>query len=79
MIVIDNVWKEYGDQIVLERISLSIEDRAFVALVGPSGCGKTTFLKLLLGEEAPSRGTITLDGKLLAAEPGRDRGVVFQR
>jgi NitT/TauT family transport system ATP-binding protein len=79
MIVIDNVWKEYGDQIVLERISLTIEDRAFLALVGPSGCGKTTFLKLLLGEEAPTRGTIALDGQLLAPEPGRDRGVVFQR
>jgi len=79
MIVLDNVWKEYGDQIVLERVSLTIEDRAFVALVGPSGCGKTTFLKLLLGEEAPSQGSITLDGKPLLAEPGRDRGVVFQR
>src|SRR5688572_6030163 len=79
MIVIDNVWKEYGDQIVLERISLTIEDRAFVALVGPSGCGKTTFLKLLLGEETPTSGTITLDGKPLAREPGPDRGVVFQR
>jgi NitT/TauT family transport system ATP-binding protein len=79
MIVIDDVWKEYGNQIVLERISLTIEDRAFVALVGPSGCGKTTFLKLLLGEEAPTQGTITLDGRVLAPEPGRDRGVVFQR
>ena len=79
MIVIDNVWKEYGDQVVLERISLTIEDRAFVALVGPSGCGKTTFLRLLLGDEAPTQGTITLDGRLLAPEPGRDRGVVFQR
>jgi NitT/TauT family transport system ATP-binding protein len=79
MIVIDDVWKEYGEQIVLERISLTIEDRAFLALVGPSGCGKTTFLKLLLGEEAPTRGTITLDGKPLAPEPGPDRGVVFQR
>jgi NitT/TauT family transport system ATP-binding protein len=79
MIVVDNVWKEYGDQIVLERVSLSIEDRAFVALVGPSGCGKTTFLKLLLGEEQPTQGTITLDGKPLAPEPGPDRGVVFQR
>lgn len=79
MITVDNVWKEYGDQIVLERISLTIEDRAFVALVGPSGCGKTTFLKLLLGEERPSQGSITLDGKPLSAEPGPDRGVVFQR
>jgi NitT/TauT family transport system ATP-binding protein len=78
-IVFDNVWKEYGDQIVLEKISLSIASRAFVALVGPSGCGKTTFLKLLLGEEGPTSGSITLDGKPLSPEPGPDRGVVFQR
>jgi len=78
-IVLDNVWKEYGDQIVLEQISLTIATRAFVALVGPSGCGKTTFLKLLLGEEAPTSGSITLDGVPLIAEPGPDRGVVFQR
>jgi NitT/TauT family transport system ATP-binding protein len=79
MIEVKNVWKEYGDQVVLERISLAIEPRAFVALVGPSGCGKTTFLKLLLGEERPTQGTITLDGKPLSPEPGPDRGVVFQR
>ena len=78
-IVIDNVWKEYGEQIVLERISLHITPRSFVALVGPSGCGKTTFLRLLLGEEAPTSGKITIDGAPLIAEPGADRGVVFQR
>jgi NitT/TauT family transport system ATP-binding protein len=79
MITVENVWKEYGAQVVLERVSLTIADRAFLALVGPSGCGKTTFLKLLLGEERPSQGSITLDGKPLAPEPGPDRGVVFQR
>ena len=79
MIRLQNVWKEFGNQIVLERISLDIAPRSFVALVGPSGCGKTTFLKLLLGEEVASRGRITLDGKPLVAEPGPDRGVVFQR
>ncbi len=78
-IVIDNVWKEYGDQIVLEKISLHIVPRSFVALVGPSGCGKTTFLRLLLGEEAPTSGSITVDGVPLVAEPSADRGVVFQR
>lgn len=78
-IVVSDVWQEYGDQIVLERISLTIAPRSFVALVGPSGCGKSTFLRLLLGDERPSRGTITLDGKPLPAEPGPDRGVVFQR
>lgn len=78
-IVFDKVWKEYGDHVVLEQIDLTIAPRAFVALVGPSGCGKTTFLRMLLGEEQPTRGTITVAGKPLKPEPDADRGVVFQR
>jgi NitT/TauT family transport system ATP-binding protein len=75
----DDVWKEYDDHIVLERITLNVESRAFVALVGPSGCGKTTFLRMLLGEESPTRGKILVDGRPLSPEPDADRGVVFQR
>ena len=78
-IVFDKVWKEYGDHVVLERIDLAIAARSFVALVGPSGCGKTTFLRMLLGEEKPTRGSILIGGKPLKAEPNADRGVVFQR
>ena len=75
----DNVWKEYGDHIVLERITLDVASRAFLVLVGPSGCGKTTFLRMLLGEEAPTRGQILINGTPLKPEPDADRGVVFQR
>ena len=78
-IVVKNLWKEYGEQIVLQNIDLEIAPRSFIALVGPSGCGKTTFLRMLLGQEAPTRGTITLEGEPLPSEPGPDRGVVFQR
>jgi len=78
-IVVDKVWQEYGDQIVLENVSLTVASRAFVALVGPSGCGKSTFLRLILGQERPTRGTILLDGAPLPAEPDAGRGVVFQR
>ncbi len=78
-IVFDKVWKEYGDHIVLEQIDLEIEPRAFLVLVGASGCGKTTFLRMLLGEEQPSRGAILLENKPLKPEPDFDRGVVFQR
>jgi len=46
----DNVWKEYGEHIVLERITLDVAPRAFLVLVGASGCGKTTFLRMLLGD-----------------------------
>jgi NitT/TauT family transport system ATP-binding protein len=75
----DNVWKQYGDHVVLEQITLDVEARAFIALVGASGCGKTTFLRLLLGEESPTRGRILIDGVPLKPEPDADRGVVFQR
>jgi len=74
-----NVWVEYGDKIVLEKVDLAIEAGAFVSIVGPSGAGKSTFLRLALGQEAPTRGAIDLDGAPLRAEPDRDRGVVFQR
>lgn len=76
---VDNLWMEYGDQVVLERVNLDIPSGEFCALVGPSGCGKTTFLRLLLSMEAPTRGTIRVDGETLSPEPGPDRGVVFQR
>jgi len=78
-IAVRNVWVEYADQIVLERINIEIASGAFVSLVGPSGCGKSTFLRLLLGQERPTRGAILLDGAPMPDEPGPDRGVVFQR
>ncbi|RFA25523.1 lauroyl acyltransferase [Alkalilimnicola ehrlichii] len=74
-----HVWKQYDDQVVLENINLDVKEGEFVTIVGASGCGKTTFLRMLLGEESPSRGELLLDGEPLAAEPGPDRGVVFQR
>ena len=75
----ENVWMTYGDQVVLERLNLTVAPGEFCTIVGASGCGKTTLLRLLLGEETPSRGRILLDGEPLPAEPGPDRGIVFQR
>lgn len=75
----DDVWVEYGDKIVLEKVTLDVVEGAFVSIVGPSGAGKSTFLRLTTGQEAPSRGRVMLDGEPLRAEPGPDRGVVFQR
>jgi NitT/TauT family transport system ATP-binding protein len=75
----DDVWVEYGDKVVLERLRFKVPAGAFVSIVGPSGAGKTTLLRLLLGQEAPTRGSATLFGEPLRAEPGPDRGVVFQR
>jgi NitT/TauT family transport system ATP-binding protein len=74
-----NVWVEYGNQVVLEHINIEIASGTFLSIVGPSGAGKSTFLRLILGQEKPSQGSVLLDGELSPAEPGPDRGIVFQR
>ncbi|MFL6547328.1 MAG: ABC transporter ATP-binding protein [Povalibacter sp.] len=78
-VTVKRLWKEYGQQVVLENLNLTIADGEFVTIVGASGCGKTTFLRMLLGVEKPTRGELLIDGKPVPAEPGPDRGIVFQR
>ena len=78
-ITVRNLWMEYPGQRVLERINLDVPAGQFVAIVGASGCGKSTFLRLILSQERPTRGSILLDGVPLPDDPGPDRGVVFQR
>ncbi|MFX5684512.1 ATP-binding cassette domain-containing protein, partial [Acinetobacter baumannii] len=64
---------------VIEEFTREIASGELVALVGPSGCGKSTFLRLLLGQERPSKGQLLLQGQPFPAEPDATRGVVFQR
>jgi NitT/TauT family transport system ATP-binding protein len=74
-----DVWVEYGEKIVLEKVELDVAPQSFVSIVGPSGAGKSTFLRLITGQEGPTRGQVLMEGKPLSPEPGPDRGVVFQR
>lgn len=61
----------------LEDINFSIDEGQFVCLVGPSGCGKSTMLNILAGLEAPSNGTVVLNGNPVVGT-GPDRIMVFQ-
>ncbi|KAB8310379.1 ABC transporter ATP-binding protein [Erwinia endophytica] len=79
IIELKNLAKHYDQQVVLERLNVSVEEGEFVSIVGASGCGKTTFLNMLLGTETPSKGELLLDGKPIPQEPDAHRGVVFQR
>lgn len=78
-IQVTDLWKTYGDKVVLERVNTSVDTGEFITIVGTSGCGKTTFLKMLLGTETPSKGKILMSGEAIPEEPGPDRGIVFQK
>jgi zinc transport system ATP-binding protein len=52
----------YGEQLVLKQINLPVEQGSVLGIIGPNGGGKTTLLQLLLGQFAPTRGAITVEG-----------------
>ena len=74
----DDVWVEYGETVVLERLSLQVAPDSFVTIVGPQGVGKSTLLRLVIGQEPATRGQVMMDGEPVGAEPGPDRGAIFK-
>ena len=83
----ENVSKQYKNSNLpaLDEINLNIEQGEFVFLVGQSGSGKSSLLRLLLKEEIPTSGMVTVDGINVAKLPNRKvpafrrtMGIVFQ-
>ena len=72
--------KSYGDTLVLDRVSLAMEPREFIAFLGPSGSGKSTLLRIIAGLETLDSGEVRLDGRRIDPLPPGDRDVamVFQ-
>ncbi|MHC4090416.1 MAG: ABC-F family ATP-binding cassette domain-containing protein, partial [Planctomycetota bacterium] len=72
-VVVQNVTKQFGPQVVLENVSLEVHTGELVGLVGANGAGKTTLFKLIVGQESPDTGTVTrtrgLSVGILAQEP----------
>ncbi|WP_294362132.1 ABC transporter ATP-binding protein [uncultured Senegalimassilia sp.] len=66
-----------SDQLILRDVSMRVREGDFVCLLGQSGCGKSTFLRLMAGLEAPSSGSICVDGQPIDGT-SLERSVVFQ-
>jgi len=80
-VVFDDVWKIFpGDTVAVREATFTIEDGEFMVVVGPSGCGKSTTLRMVAGLEDVTRGTISIDGRVVndVAPKDRDIAMVFQ-
>lgn len=79
-VIIEDVYKAYGQVEVIKGVSLHIEDGEFVTLVGPSGCGKSTLLRMVAGLEEISYGHIKINERVVNDIQPKDRDIamVFQ-
>lgn len=85
MIVVDNIWKTFGEKPVLRGLSIEIHSGETLVIVGRSGVGKSIFLKHLIGIEKPDSGTIDIDNTRVSElygnklyESMQSMGMLFQ-
>ncbi|AEA01537.1 ABC transporter, ATP-binding protein [Aerococcus sp. Group 1] len=79
-ILLDNIKKAYGDTVIMEDMSFSVEEGERLVLLGPSGCGKSTILRMIAGFEEITDGNLMFDEqKVNEVAPGdRNVAMVFQ-
>jgi iron(III) transport system ATP-binding protein len=83
---VSNLLKQFDETVAVQDVSFSIRDDEFFTLLGPSGCGKTTTLRCVAGLELPTRGEVSIHGRLVNAPAAgvfvppekRRLGMVFQ-
>lgn len=63
IIEVKNLHKQFGDNVILKDLSISVEKGEVVVLIGPSGCGKSTLLRCLNGLEPIQGGSVSLNGE----------------
>lgn len=81
IIDLKDITVKYGDNVVLDKLNLFINEKEFITLLGPSGCGKTTTLRCIAGFIEPDSGEIVFEGKVINDVPPHKRKVntIFQR
>ncbi len=77
---LQSVSKKFGETVVVDDVTLAIDDREFLVLVGPSGCGKSTTLRMIAGLETASGGDIFIGDRRVndVGPKDRDIAMVFQ-
>jgi len=73
VVVAEHLTKGYGDRVLIDNLSLAIPRGAIVGVIGPNGAGKTTFVRMIVGQEKPDRGTIRIGETVLLAYVDQSR------
>lgn len=72
-ILLEDVYKSYGQRAVVNRVSLAVSQGEIVGLLGPNGAGKTTTFYIATGLEKPNQGRVWLDSREITDLPMHKR------
>jgi thiamine transport system ATP-binding protein len=80
MLDVSGVVVRFGDRVVLDELSLHVDDGEIVGVLGPSGAGKSTLLRVIAGLTRPDSGVVAVDGVDITDRPAhlRNIGMMFQ-
>ena len=79
MIVLDDISKQYGKQILFVETSFQLDPGEKVGLVGPNGAGKTTVFRMITGDESPDEGTVSVPKRTTIGYFRQDVGEMADR
>jgi ABC-2 type transport system ATP-binding protein len=80
MIEVRELTKRYGDKLAVDDLSFTVQPRRVTGFLGPNGAGKSTTMRLILGLDAPTRGSATVNGRPYRqhAAPLREVGALLE-
>ncbi len=80
MIEAQSLTKRYGDKVAVDHLTFRVEPGKITGFLGPNGAGKTTTMRLILGLDRPSGGSVTVHGKPFGqlAQPMREVGALLE-
>src|ERR1700757_3485983 len=79
MIEVKDLVKKYGDPTAVDHLDFAVVPGKITGFLGPNGAGKTTTMRLILGLDRPTSGTVTIDGRpfMQVAQPMRQVGALL--
>ena len=76
-VLLNKVWKRYGDVEAVRDLNLNCVDKEFFCLLGPSGCGKSSTLRMIAGLEEISEGEISIGDRVVNQVEPKDRDIAM--
>ena len=73
MIDVQELTKRYGDKTAVDRLSFTVKPGHVTGFLGPNGAGKSTTMRVIIGLDAPTSGTVTVGGRATPSTPRRCR------